>query len=236
MKYSLFLFLIIFAQAIYGQNIKKEPQNILDYYYLLPKQPFEYYEGNDDLVSLRKNYITQLKVILDYKNEYLKIEDTVAELFRSITITYFKKENNEKIIAVHNFLEGGDCDYYETHFLSFSDSRWKEIDKDVLPEFSIYDFELDEISTKIPDFLNLDSNVYLKFTLPQFGTSISLEPVGVGEAICFQPEVASSQNFNSYEEMEEVLFELYPQVLASRRLQQLVLKWNKTKGVFEFEK
>lgn len=238
MKRILIIIFAILTHWSYPQETKlinTPPENILDYYYLLPKQVFEFYEDGD-VIENRINYLNTLKTTIDKKNAYLNIEDTISELQRNLTLTYFNKADGNKIITASNFLEGGDCDIYETIFYAYIDRKWIVVSKKVLPTFSLQDFGLGTLQQQIPEYLNLDSNIHWKFTLPQFGTTIKLEPVGLGEAICFEPNIPTFKHFKTHEEMDEILFGLYPKVIASRKHKYLELIWERNNGVFLLKK
>ena len=148
--------------------------------------------------------------------------DISNELEIRITVTYFKKANGEKIIALSEYYEGGDCDNYKMTLYTYEQNEWINITKEILPDISFDDFWGNETPPAVEEYLSMNSNINFNYELPQFGTTIQVYPVGLGALICF------SNNAQDYEKW----LDLYNEALTNRTHESIEIKWNREKGIF----
>ncbi|MBU0764292.1 MAG: hypothetical protein KJ607_05610 [Bacteroidetes bacterium] len=242
MKTSIFLVLFSFIVTgyIHSQTGSRQTgtsddfKDIVDCYLNLPDLIFEYSAEDGNNSAGRKNSLKDYSVIIDRKNAYLQIKDTISELGMQVTVTYFKKATGEKVVAVSEYAAGGDCDVYTCKFLVFRNGEWKNITDEVLPEISFNDFWDSPDPVPAEKYMNIDKNIHWNFELPRYGTTVKVSPVGLGEVICFEPDLQSTEKFTNAEEMEEVLYKIYPETIRRRHHESLNLRWNKEKGIFNY--
>jgi hypothetical protein len=124
---------------------------------------------------------------------------------------YFVKADKTKVLAVHYYNEGGDCDSHLLKFYSYSNATWTDITEKTLPTITLKNYGIAEKNYVAVDFL---------YTLPQYGTDIKVRAA----SMCEQDDPArlKGKDFMTY-------YEAYKKL----GLKTLLLKWNKIKGVFE---
>lgn len=133
----------------------KNPQNIMDYYLLLPADYFFCdASASDDNEAFRKKVLIHQNI----KNGYLKAQ---PQEFYTLEVALFKnKKSNENIIAA--FIQCGDgCMCNAMDFLVWNQTKnlWENISQQVFPSY-------DQISKKI------NGEESIKYVLPEFGTTI----------------------------------------------------------------
>lgn len=213
--FILALTISIQAQTRKKQDIQANPLDIVEYYLIMPSEEYWDFEGKtSDRFTARQQYLKEnsmRKVMIDKKNAYLTISDVTNELEFKLTMCYFVKADKTKVLAVHYYNEGGDCDSHLLKFYTYSAGKWKDVTTTVLPPLSLKNYNIQEKNFVAVDFL---------YTLPQFGTDIKVRAA----SICEQDDPArlKGKDFMSY-------FELYKKL----GLKTLLLKWNKVKGIFE---
>ncbi len=207
---------IAYSQVRKREDIQKNPLDISEYFLIIPSEKYWSLAGDEkDPFTGRQQYFKtnpKRTVTVDKKNAYINILDKTDELDSRFTMCYFVKADKTKVIAVSYYGEGGDCDSYLLKFYTYSASKWTDVTKQVLPSLSLKNLKIPEKDIVPVDFL---------YTLPQFGTSISVKAA----AICEQEQAQrlGGKDFMKY-------FEQYKK-LPYKSIQ---LKWNKDKGVFEF--
>ncbi|HVD97219.1 MAG TPA: hypothetical protein VNB90_03370 [Cytophagaceae bacterium] len=220
MKPSLLLLALIFvissntfSQVRKKQEIQNNPADISEYFLLIPSETHWALPGDDqDPFTGRQRYFKpdpHCKVTIDKKNAYIHIWfDT--ELESTFTMCYFVKADKTKVLAVHYYQAGGDCDSYLIKFYTYSPDtkKFTDVTKEVFPTLTLKDLKPTQ---QIPvDFV---------YTLPQYGTIINAK----ADNICEQDTYGRiTESFMDY-------FQKY-QKLPYKNIQ---LKWNKEKGVFE---
>jgi len=105
-----FLLSYLIVQILVLKAQDDSPQNIVDYYLLLPALEYERYEDTSDLYELRSQFMEEHDVVIDLKNAYFQMSDKSNGLTRSFAVSYFKKVNGDKLIGVEEYSQGGDCD------------------------------------------------------------------------------------------------------------------------------
>ncbi len=212
-----------------------EPQDIVDYFLRMPRCWFDEMRDTTNIFNARKEYLvggdTRI-VIVDINNAYLRIRDFEYELEEVLTITYFKKGDGSRIVAISEQYEGGDCDYYGIAFYDVEGSIWKDITEEVLPEIRFGDFCNSDTSLVIEQYITLDSNIHWNYELPRYGTTVTVSPEVLNALICFEmelqnPEYLSEDEFN-------MVFNDYYRIVRGRYYQALSLEWDRDKGVFFF--
>ncbi len=214
---SLFFFLSVLlpghAQLRKRQDIQKNPQDITEYFLLIPSEKNWALDGDefDPFIGRQQYFKTTPKrtVTIDKKNAYLSILDNTDELESRFSMCYFVKADKTKLIAVSYYGAGGDCDSYLLKFYTYAAGKWTDETKKVLPTISLKQFNVQEKEFLPVDFL---------YTLPQFGTSISVK----ASPVCEQSGEVRGMDFMTYFEK----FKKLP-------YKNLSLKWNKDKGIFE---
>lgn len=234
------IILIVIIQVILtismsiSQN-KKPLSPILEYYYKIPEFTLENSFPEKDIIKRREHILKNFCTVLDEKNAYLKLEDTISELPRTLELTYFKSSDGVKTIAVFEIAIGGDCDSYTMSFYNTDGYMWLKVNDEVLPQFSFrknFWGKNDKLPTD--KYMDIDANLNWHYELPRFGTTIKVYPVGLGEGICFNDtRLSGIEEFGNIENRETFLYKTYPQTIESRKFKYLELKWNKEKGVFE---
>jgi hypothetical protein len=218
MKFIIFCFFITlitfnsFSQTRKEADIRKEPLDIAEYFLIIPSEkdwviPGEVYNLFVDRQKILKG--GPKKVLLDKKNGYLSIIDEVNGLEFKLEMCYFIRTDKTKTIAVSYYQVGGDCDSRLLKFYTYSNAKWTDITKTVLPMVSLKDYGIAE-----KDFMPID----FIYKIPQFGTSIYVD----AKFPCEQDERLRGKDmmpaFNKYK---------------AWALKKLELKWNKGKGIFE---
>jgi hypothetical protein len=203
------------AQTRKKQDIQANPLDIVEYYLIMPSEQYWDFEGKtQDPFTARQQYLksnSMRKVTIDKKNAYLTISDISNELEFKLTMCYFVKADKTKILAVHYYNEGGDCDSHLLKFYTYAAGKWTDVTEKVLPVVTLKNYGVQEKNFLAVDFL---------YTLPQFGTDIKVR----ASSICEQDDPArlKGKDFMAYWESYKKL-----------GLKTLLLKWNKVKGVFE---
>jgi len=229
-----FLLSYLIVQILVLKAQDDSPQNIVDYFLLLPALEYERYEDTSDLYELRSQFMEEHDVVIDLKNAYFQMADKSNGLIRSFAVSYFKKASGDKLIGVSEYSQGGDCDDYFITFCEFgSDWDWTDVTEDVLPPISLSKFGLDGPGmSELASFMEIEKNVNWKYELPRYGTKLKVTPIDIGEGICLEEELQTTERFTDFEERDRILYGLYPKVLNGRKIKTLELSWNWEKGVF----
>ena len=154
------------------------------------------------------------RITLDEKNAYLSIAyddaDYSYEYGGNITLTYFVKKDKQKIFGFAQFMDGPSSAYMEGAFYQIVNNKWEDVSGSVLPDISLEKFTND---STIIGSIGMDYRV--QFILPQHGTEVELRVHPVGE------------NDAPFE------YGLYSSMINS--IPELILFWNREKGVFEIK-
>ncbi|QQS42422.1 MAG: hypothetical protein IPM63_05650 [Acidobacteriota bacterium] len=129
---------------------QSEPKTVREFFMAFSQDVF-FLEGCEESKDpgcrkAKKKYLDTYLEIEDTKNGYLSAGADGAQA--ALTMTIFKRPSGKYIVAVNQFGEIGD-DY---NFFEYENGRWKDISKDVVPEYST-------------------GNIY---ELPRFGTTIQV--------------------------------------------------------------
>ncbi len=195
------------------KDIQNAPQDISEYFLLLPSEKYwTIEEDQSDKFKGRQLYLKNTpkrKVTIDKKNAYISIVDGSEELEFRFTMSYFIKSDKSKVIAVNYYQQGGDCDSYLLKFYTYTTNKWVDVTNGTLPSLSLKNLKVIE-----KNFIPVDFH----YTLPQYGTSISARI----DPICEQAYEANGIDYMSY-------FEKFKK-LTYKTIQ---LKWVREKGIFE---
>ncbi len=212
---SFFISLLTFNSYSQTRNevdIRKEPLDIAEYFLIIPSEKDWVIPGEVYNLFVNRQKILKgghKKVLLDKKNAYLSIVDEVNGLEFKLEMCYFVKTDKTKTIGISYYQAGGDCDSYLFKFYTYSNKKWADVTKTVLPTISLKDYGIAE-----KDFMPVD----FIYKIPQFGTSVYVTaqfPCEMDDRMGHKDVMPA---FNKYK---------------SWALKKLELKWNKEKGVFE---
>jgi hypothetical protein len=198
-----------YSQTRKESDIRTQPLDITEYFLIMPSE--KNWDEVSDLFSEREKILkeTSGKVLVDKKNAYLKITGEVNGLDYKFEMCYFIKTDKTKIMAFSYYQAGGDCDSYLLKFYTYSNLKWTEVTKTVLPVISLKDYGVAEKDFMPVDFIH---------KIPQFGTSIYV----MAQFPCEMDDRMGHKDvmpaFNKYK---------------TWNLKKLELKWNKEKGIFE---
>lgn len=224
----LVMVLMVLSNSVYAKynkkesEVKKNPKDIVDFYAIIPG---EYIDSSIGSLSFqeRLDYLEKgpnKKVVVDVKNAYIYISAIPGDFSVNQTIVYFVKSDKTKIIAVSTTGESGECGEYSIfNFYEYKNGKFNFVTDQVIPKLSIDLFAADTDKKSITAKIN-KAMVY-KIELPQKGTTCKVYPVG----ICEVDNSLGLDEYNKYLEIESNFAYSY-----------LELKWNKTKGKFEFGK
>lgn len=142
-----------------------EPKTVRDFFMAFTQEVF-YLEGceeskDPDCRTAKKKYLETYLEVEDTKNGYLSAGADGAQA--ALTMTLFRRPSGKYIVAVNQFGEIGD-DY---NFFEYANGRWKDISKDVIPEYSTGNiYELPRYGTTIPVFkkIVIDSDGVIDMT------------------------------------------------------------------------
>ncbi len=153
----------------------EKPQNILDYFSILPTEYlYQYVEGYNQLFPDLKDgsdwyhiYISKyISTLIDKKNGYIDLISTMA-MFKANDVPYFVLTNSA----------GGTCEtFLFYYFLTYNQNTNQFTllsEDDILPK--IDKFSLFEQPKLIGENFNAD-NIQLRFLPPRHGTIMKLEP------------------------------------------------------------
>ncbi|MCO6511240.1 MAG: hypothetical protein J5I65_10660 [Aridibacter famidurans] len=132
------------------EAVQTEPKTVREFFMAFTQDVF-FLEGCDESKdpgcrNAKKKYLETYLEVEDTKNGYLSAGADGAQA--ALVMTLFKRPSGKYIVAVNQFGEIGD-DY---NFFEYENGRWKDISKDVIPEYST-------------------GNIY---ELPRFGTTIKV--------------------------------------------------------------
>lgn len=132
------------------QAPQTEPKTVREFFMAFTQEVF-FLEGCEESKDpgcrdAKKKYLETYLEVEDTKNGYLSAGADGAQA--ALTMTIFRRPSGKYIVAVNQFGEIGD-DY---NFFEYENGRWKDISKDVIPEYST-------------------GNIY---ELPRFGTTIQV--------------------------------------------------------------
>ncbi len=223
MRLSVFFILFtaslnVFSQSGYRKEIeiRESPLNILEYYLIIPGQPYHHWlhKEDDDFTEFefRKMYLRPMpgmKISIDTKNAFMSIIDNTSELSYQMQICYFKQADGSKIIGIYEDQTGGDCDSRSLIFYRYIHKKFIDVTKNVMPEIILKDF--------CPMAYNLHYNMFeTVYRLPRTGTTIKVK----AQPLCGQDERIRMGSVKYYEYFNKLKCNL------------LELTWNKRTGTF----
>jgi hypothetical protein len=214
-----FAFVISFSQSYRTESdIRKEPKEIVDFYLILPGNPYPYTEPQKDITEFefRKKYLRPMpekNIIIDNKNAFMEVEDNSIELSYRIQLTWFKKADGKRIIAVHEYQVGGDCDTRTLTFYTYENQKFTDVSASVFPKLKFSDFCI-SANEKFSVF----DPVY---ELPRLGTIVKVK----AEAICEQDE-----------RMRKFSADQYYTYFKSLKCKELGVAWDKVTAKFIIKK
>ena len=136
-----------------------EPKTVRDFFTLLPQKYFTL-EGCDtetdkDCSKARAQYLKDMTVVEDIPNGYFKGGCDGAQA--CIEMAIFKRPDGRYVIGVQTVLYG----VYTCNFLDYSDGKWTDVSKKVVPGFSqdlIYDMPRNGTTVKVFAKSEIDSD------------------------------------------------------------------------------
>jgi hypothetical protein len=214
---TLFVFISVlsFSQSYRSESdIRKEPKQIVDYYLILPGNPTPFYEPETEMTEFefRKKYLRPMpnkNIVIDNKNAYMEVQDNSNELSYRLQLTWFKKADGKRIVAVQEYQEGGDCDTRTLAFYTYENQRFTDVTTSVFPKLKLSDF-----CTSTNAKFSVFDPVY---ELPQLGTIVKVK----AEAICEQDE--RMRNFNA---------DQYYTYFKNMKCKDADVAWDKVTGKF----
>jgi len=159
MKALLFLVLLCVATTL-AQT--KQPKTLRDFFNLLPQEylPIEGCRGKSerDCEKARKEYLENYLVVEDKSNGYMKGGCDGAQ--SCFVMALFKRPTGSYIVGLNVW----DAFSEKTYFLEYSNNTWKDIGKEIVPDYDIkrrsyelprygttihvYDLERDELGSR----------------------------------------------------------------------------------------
>ncbi|OHD57594.1 MAG: hypothetical protein A2Y33_06030 [Spirochaetes bacterium GWF1_51_8] len=210
----------------------KNPQNVLDYFLLLPNDFFS--EFNQKGYNIMSNFIhgkSSLEwakiddVVIDKKNAFIHISVNINESVYYVDFTYFLDSKQEKVFGfTTRIFRQQLTNSFSAIFLEYKDKKYYKINGKVLPNINFQTF-WDE-SLKLPE---KKYQIYqLEYILPQHGTTVS---------VYFHEIYFLIDPFdNSHDKYGIDQNDYYSKVITKYKYGKIDLSWNKEKGIFSFKK
>jgi len=151
----------------------KNPQNILDYYKLLPSKYINYRDGDDEFLGYKANITT-----LDIDNGYIAYKNKTYASIPLFSCTIFKDVTGKYTLAVNNVHTNNNYSYREhaTYFLQYDNGNWIDVSEKVLPKVpSNLFYKNAKLGAVAVEYTNSQHGVYdYCYLLPQKGTLLKV--------------------------------------------------------------
>jgi hypothetical protein len=150
------LLLSAISQARSAEPRIAKPKTVLDYFLLLPYEPFFHEIGESQ--SARKKWLYEKGVgnIIDIKNDYIRMSGDAAQPTMYMALFRY---HGRVLVGVYEYGEGG-VEMASLHFMRYENGRWKDVTKAMLP---------------------VSYNDHYFYRLPRYGTTIRVtrgDPIG----------------------------------------------------------
>ena len=175
--FTLSIVFILFSPPAYTQNNISEPYNIKDYFLLIPENILNISLKERKEILKKKTFREILEAgdyyqldTLDLKNGYIEFQTVGDGEGNMFEMTYYKLDNDERIIALNIIGWGMCCEDSKLRFYKIKSKEWIEITQSVLPIISLSAFYIEDKITE-----SAKSELFLRYYLPQKGKNIKVK-------------------------------------------------------------
>lgn len=165
-KYIALIAILIFGALSNVPAQTKQPQTVLDYFMLQPKQHLA-------LLQFAKKNRKDLIQEQDTKNGYLGLSSTESE--GGAQVALFRKTNREAVVAVAEFDCAPACSG-NLKLLQYKNGKWTDATASLLPEIDDHEIlaAYNRIKTKDDDAHDENDMPFTTWELPQKGTTLRM--------------------------------------------------------------
>lgn len=201
------------AQKVRPEDeIRKSPQDVLDYYLILPDELFQNtpYESRSDFYS-RITLLADSRekmTTLDQKNNFLQIIDAYGHPEYRVTVKVLDLPGVERLICTSFIFRDDSCSTFQFEIYRYKYGKWIHMTDKVIPGLTLQDY-WNELRQPLPDELN---SIQVEAELPRIGSTIRL-----------YARIRCEEYFPD----DDDLYELYLMHFTQREYRAIYFDWNK---------